>query len=192
MRRAHFGLGLVVGAILAAAILVSVYYVPRKGLSFSRDPMGFTLVLDQAHGLHTGSPVLIAGVEAGEIESVEIKEIPNRGYKVLAQVSIFDGARFAPMLHLDSVYQIAQSGLLGETTLAIAPGGQGRPVAGELVDGQPPTDFTGILDDLAVISKRLADYVDGREPGDPNLRRMLSDLQETVRNVRDFSEKLPH
>lgn len=192
MRRAQFWLGLVVGAILAAAILFSVYYVPRKGLSLSRDPMGFTLVLDEAHGLHAGSPVLVSGVEAGEVEAVEIRELGQRGYKVLAQVSIFDGARFGPMLRLDSTYQVAQSGLLGETTLAIAPGGKGRPVAGELVDGQPPTDFGRILEDLGVISRRIADYVDGREPGDPNLRRMLMDLQEAMRNVRDFSEKLPH
>lgn len=192
MQRAHFWLGLVVGAILAAALLFSVYYVPRKGLSFSRDPMSFTLVLDEAHGIRSGSPVLVSGVECGEIDSVEIREIANRGYKVLAQVTIFDGERYSPMLRLDSTYQVAQSGLLGETTLAIAPGGQGRPVAGELVDGQPPTNFSRILDDLALISKRVADYVDGREPGDPNLRRMLGDLQEAVRNVRDFSEKLPH
>lgn len=192
MRRAQFWLGLVVGAILAAAILFSVYYVPRKGLSFSRDPIGFTLVLDEAHGLHAGSPVLVSGVEAGEVEAIEIREIGKRGYKVLAQVSIFDGARFSRMLRLDSTYQVAQSGLLGETTLAITPGGQGRPVAGELVDGLAPTDFGRIVDDLALITKRVADYVDGREPGDPSLRRMLSDLQEALRNVRDFSEKLPH
>ncbi|MCC6620129.1 MAG: MCE family protein [Deltaproteobacteria bacterium] len=191
MQRAHFWIGLVVGAIVAAAIMFSVYYVPRRGISFSNDPIGFTLVLDQAHGLHAGSPVLVSGLEAGEVEAVEIKELPGKGYKVLVAVSVFDGERYGPMLRLDSTYQVAQSGILGEATIAIAPGGQAAAVAGELVAGRPPPDFTRILDDLTVISTRIADFVDGRQPGDPNLRRALVDLQETIRNVRDFSEKLP-
>lgn len=191
MKRSHFWLGLVVGAIVAATLLFSVYYVPRKGISLSREPLSFTLVIDQANGLRAGSPVLVSGVEAGEIEGIEIREIPGRGYKVMAQVSVFDGERFGPMLRTDSIYQVAQSGLLGETTLAIAPGGQGPSVRDQLVDGLPPTDFSRILDDLAQVSKRVADFMDGREPGDPNLRRALTDLQETLRNVRDFSEKLP-
>ena len=191
MKRSQFWLGLVAGAILAAMLLFSVYYVPRKGISLSREPLSFTLVLDQANGLRAGSPVLVSGVEAGEVEGVEIREIPGRGYKVLASVSVFDGERFGPMLRTDSLYHVAQSGLLGETTLAIAPGGQGPSVKDQLVDGLPPTDFSRILDDLAQVSKRVADFMDGREPGDPNLRRALTDLQETLRNVRDFSEKLP-
>lgn len=191
MKRSHFWLGIVIGAILAAMLLFSVYYVPRKGLSLGREPIAFTLVIDQANGLRAGSPVLVSGVEAGEVEGIEIREVPGRGYKVMAAVTVFDGERFGPMLKTDSVYQVAQSGLLGETTLAIVPGGQGPAVAGQMVDGLPPTDFTRIIDDLAHVSKRVADFMDGRETGDPNLRRALMDLQETIRNVRDFSEKLP-
>lgn len=191
MQRAHFWLGIVVGAIIAAAIMFSIYYVPRRGITWSRDPVRFTLVLEQAHGLHAGSPVFVSGLEAGEVESVDIQELPGKGFKVLVVVSVFDGERFGPMLRLDSSYEVAQSGLLGEATVAIAPGGQGPLVAGELVDARPPTDFSRILEDLTLIATRLADFVDGRQPGDPNLRRALVDLQETIRNVRDFSEKLP-
>jgi len=191
MKRSHFWLGIVVGALLAAALMFSVYYVPRKGLSFGRESLGFTLVLDEANGLRAGSPVLVSGVEAGEVTGIEIRELGQAGWKVLASIDVFDGARFEPMLRTDSVYQVAQSGLLGETTLAIVPGGQGPSARGQLVNGRPPADFTKILDDLGHISKRVADFVDGREPGDPNLKRALVDLQETIRNVRDFSEKLP-
>ncbi len=191
MKRSHFWLGIVIGAILAAMLLFSVYYVPRKGISLSREPLAFTLVIDQANGLRAGSPVLVSGVEAGEVDGIEIREVPGRGYKVMATVTVFDGERFGPMLKTDSIYQVAQSGLLGETTLAIVPGGQGPSVANQMVDGLPPTDFTRIIDDLAHVSKRVADFMDGRETGDPNLRRALMDLQETIRNVRDFSEKLP-
>lgn len=189
--RAFFWLGMVVGGIIAAAVLFSVFYVPRKGIALAREPVRFTLVLAEASGLRVGSPVEISGIEAGEVTALEIREIPQRGYKVLATVEVFDGERFGPMLRLDSIYQVAKAGILGEASVSIAPGGAGAPVADQLVDGVAPTGVDDIVVDLARISKRLADFMDGREPGDPNLRRALVDLQETVRNIRDFSEKLP-
>jgi ABC-type transporter Mla subunit MlaD len=189
--RAFFWLGAVIGGIIAAAVLFSVFWVPRKGLGFGREPLHFTLVLDEAHGLRAGSPVAVSGVEAGEITALDIRELPQRGYKVLANVEVFDGERFGPMLKLDSAYQVAVTGILGEASVAIVPGGRGAPVAGQLVDGIPPGGMARVVEDLSRIAKRLADFIDGREPGDPNLRRALVDLQETVRNVRDFSEKLP-
>jgi ABC-type transporter Mla subunit MlaD len=189
--RANFWIGLVVGAVLAAAVLFSVYYVPRKGLSLGRDSLAFGVVLDEAHGLHVGSPVLISGIEAGEVTDVAIRELGGQGYRVLVDVDIFDGERYGPMLTTASVYQVTRSGLLGEMVMAVTPGGGGEPVAGTLVDGVPPTDFTHILDDIARISKRLGDFMDGREPGDPNLKRALLDLQTAIRNVRDFTGNLP-
>jgi ABC-type transporter Mla subunit MlaD len=190
--RANFWLGLTVGAILGAAVLFSIYYVPRKGLNVSADSLPFTVVLVEAHGLHVGSPVLISGVEAGEVDDVQIRELPGVGWRVLASVEVFDAARFGPALRSGSLYAVRQSGLLGETVLDIAPGGAGPPLlAGALVDGTPPQDFTRILDDVATISARLADFMDGRGRGDPSLRRALTDLQGMLRNLRDFSDKLP-
>ncbi len=189
--RANFWIGLVFGGIVAAALLFSVYYVPRKGITFGNEAMGFTVVLDEAHGLHAGSPVLVSGLEAGEVTSLEIRTLGEQGYKVLVGVQVFDGERFAPMLMTGSTYQVTRSGLLGEMILAITPGGEGERVAGKLVTGTPPADFTRILDNLAQVSKRVADFMDGREPGDPNLKRALVDLQAAIRNVRDFSARLP-
>ncbi len=189
--RANFWIGLVFGGIVAAALLFSVYYVPRKGITFGNEAISFTVVLEQAHGLHAGSPVYVSGIEAGEVSAVEIRALDRIGYRVLATVEVFDGERFGPMLKTDSTYQVASSGLLGEVTLAIAPGGSGLAVANQLVNGVAPTDFGRIVDDLGYIAKRLADFMDAREPGDPNVRRALVDLQTTIRNLRDFSGNLP-
>jgi len=189
--RANFWIGLVVGAVVAAAVLFSVYYVPRKGLAFGREPVAFGVVLDEAYGLHVGSPVLVSGLEAGEVTDLAIRPLADRGYKVFVDVEVFDGERFAPLLTTASTYRVTRSGLLGEIILAITPGGGGAPAAGQLVDGTPPADFTKILDDLAVVTRRVADFMDGREPGDPSLRRALVDLQAAIRNVRDFSQNLP-
>ena len=191
MNRVHFWTGLVVGAILAATLLFSVYYVPRRGLSWSRDPIAFSVVYDEAFGLRAGSPVLISGVEAGEVRALTLTEVPSRGWKVLAEVEVFDGARFGPMLKTDSIYLVGKAGLLGEATIAITPGGQGALASGQLVDGRAPSDFNAILEDVAHVTRRLSDFMDGAQAGDPSLRRALVDLQAMLRNVRDFSEKLP-
>ncbi len=97
-----------------------------------------------------------------------------------------------PMLTRTSTYAVARSGLLGEVTLAITPGGAGDPIAaGDLVDGTPPQDFGAILDDLGHVTRRFGDFMDGRRPGDPSLRKAFGDLQRMLRNLSDFSEKLP-
>lgn len=190
--RASFWLGMTVGAILGAAVLFSIYYVPRKGITLSNDPLAFTVVLDEAHGLHPGSPVLVSGVEAGEVTDVRIDNLTVVGWKVLVSLEIFDGERFGPGLTTGSHYEAHRSGLLGEMTVAITPGGEGKPIQpGQLVDGKAPTDMADITRDIGRISKRIADFMDGRQPGDPNLRRALKDFEGFVRNLRAFSEKLP-
>ncbi len=190
--RASFWLGIALGAILAAALLFSVYYVPRKGLSFGKESLHFTVVLHEAHGLRVGSPVLVSGIEAGEVSGVRIAKVPDFGWRVLAGVEIFDGARFKEALTTKSTFAVHRSSLLGEMAVAIAPGGDGNPLTpGILVDGVAPTDFGRIVEDVSTLTRRLADFVDGRKRGDPSLRRALIDIQNLVRNLRNFSEKLP-
>ena len=192
MKQGSFVIGLVIGAILAAAVMFSVYYVPRKGISFGLESLPFYVIFDEAHGLRAGSPVLISGIEAGEITAISIESVAQRGWKVMAQVEVFDGEQFGPMLTVGSAYAAVRSGILGEVTLAITPGGPGATLqAGDLVDGKPPQDFGAIVGDLGHLVGRFADFMDGRQPGDPSLRRAFTDLQRTLRNLSDFSEKLP-
>ena len=161
--RAGFWVGLGVGAILAVAILFSVYYVPRRGLNVFSSGMNFTVVLKEAHGLHVGSAVLISGIEAGEVSDVQIRKLDGVGYKVLATVNLFDADRFAGILTTKSRFAVHRSSLLGEMTIAIAPGGGGDPLTeGMLVDGTPPADFSRMLDHVATITKRLSDFMDGK------------------------------
>ncbi len=190
--RASFWTGLTVGAILTAALMFSIYYVPRKGITFGNEPLSIKVLLDEAHGLRPGSPVHVSGVEAGEVTNVSIQNLDDIGWRAVADVTLFDGAHFGPMLTDKSNYAVARSSLLGEMTLAITPGGDGRSlVQNDYVDGTPPMDLDRIADDIAVLSKRLADFMDGREPGDPSLRRTLQDLQSFISRLRNLSDKLP-
>lgn len=189
--RAAFWLGALVGGVLAGAVLFAVFWLPRAGLAATGEPLRFTLVLTEAHGLRAGAPVRVAGLDAGEVRSVALVELPERGWRVLAEVEIFDSARFEPMLRLDSVYQLSRAGLLGDVGLAVIPGGAGGSVRGQLVDAEIPAGMDGLVRDLGHIATRLADFLDGRRPGDPNLRRALLDLQQTVQQLRVFTERLP-
>lgn len=191
-RRRDFWLGLALGLVVSAALLFSVYYVPRKGLNLGGHGLPFTVALSEAHGLHAGSPVLVSGIEAGEVRALQIAEVPGVGFRVLATAEIFDGARFGPLLTTGSAYAVTRSGLLGENVLAITPGGPGEPLEpGTVVDGTAPLDMDTILADLGHITRRLADFTDGRNPGDPSLRATLSHVQRILQNLKDASESLP-
>lgn len=192
VNRASFSLGLVVGAIIGAAVLFSIYYVPRKGILLDRSPRQFTVVLKEAHGLSAGSPVTISGVEAGEVTDVRIEDMPKLGWRVLGAVTVFDGERFGSGLKMGSTYAVERSGLLGEMILAITPGGKGDALAnGDYVDGTPPLNVGKIAEDVKIVTGRLADFMDGKAAGDPSLRKALRDLQILMRNLKGFSEKLP-
>jgi ABC-type transporter Mla subunit MlaD len=189
----HFWLGVSVGAIVAVALVFSVIYIPRKGFTFGAETLSFSVVLKEAHGLHVGSPVTIGGIEAGEVVDLRITPVPNLGVRVLATVDIFDGEAYGPVLSDASVYRVARSGLLGAMTVSITPGGDGTPLReGALVAGSGPADLMQVADNVARVTSRLADFMDGGKLGDPSLRKALKDLQALVRNLRQFSQKLPN
>jgi ABC-type transporter Mla subunit MlaD len=188
--RATFWLGLALGGILAGAGVFGLFWGPRGGLGVSGEPLVFSVVLEEAHGLGVGAPVQVAGLTAGEVRALGLVEVPTRGWRVVAEVVLFDGARLEPMVRVDSIVEVRRMGLLGDAGLAIVPGGHGESVRGQVVDAAGPRGVEGLVADLGHIATRLGDFLDGRRPGDPNLGRALKDLQETLASLRSVTERL--
>jgi ABC-type transporter Mla subunit MlaD len=189
--RASFWLGLVVGAVLAGALVFGVFWGPRGGPVFGSEPLVFSVVLEEARGVGVGSPVHVSGLEAGEVRAVGLVELPQRGWRVVAEVVIPDGERYRPMLRVDSPVEVRRIGLLGDAGLSVVPGGKGESLAGQFVDASAAPGMDELVADLGHIATRLGDFLDGRRPGDPNLARALRDLQGTLAQLRAFTERLP-
>jgi phospholipid/cholesterol/gamma-HCH transport system substrate-binding protein len=105
LRRLELGLAFV--AVVAAAIGIT-RLLPGLG------PYEVTVPVQDAAGLSAGSDVMIAGAEAGRVESISLG-----GDASLVLVSI--DAEHAP-LHTDATVSIRPKSLLGERYLALDPG----------------------------------------------------------------------
>lgn len=190
--RTSFWVGLGTGVVLATVVLWSVWYVPRKGLDPFRDSLVFHVLFAQAHGLATGDPVLLNGVEVGEVRAVTVRAVPDVGVRAVVTVEVFDPERWRGLLRFDSGFTVGRQGLLGRRAIEIAAGGTAAPVdSGAVVPGQEPFDPMAIVTDLQATIAELRGLLAGDEPGSPDLKRALRDLELTLRNIREFSEKLP-
>jgi ABC-type transporter Mla subunit MlaD len=189
--RASFWVGLGTGVVLATVVLWSIWYVPRKGLDPFRDSLVFHVLFAQAHGLTTGDPVLLNGVEVGEVRGVTVRDVPDVGVRAVVSVEVFDPARWRDLLRYDSGFTVGRQGLLGRRAIDVAAGGVAAPIeAGAVVPGREPFDPMVIVTDLQATVAELRSLLAGDEPGSPDIRRALRDLELTLRNIREFSEKL--
>ncbi len=191
--RSRFALGLLTGLVVGVVGLFSIYYVPRKGLHLFDRELRFHVHFAAAHGLHAGDPVLLNGLEVGEVLDVALDPLPELGVRCVVTVAVFDAERHGPHLRADSNFTVVQEGLLGRRALAIVAGGAGPPIVdGAVIPGAEPRDLERTLDDLQATVAELRALLAGDRPGAGSLRHAVRDLEVMLRNLRDFSEKLPH
>ncbi len=181
---------------LVAGLVVSVIVAAALGLGgrwwhLGKRPLVFDVVFERAWGLRAGTPVRVLGIDAGVVRSVHVVEVPEEGWRVAVRAELYDAARWSHVLTEHSVFRPMRAGVLGEMVLDVVPGGQGRPLRdGSVVAGSAPLDATTAVRALAGLAQRLQDLVDGRRPGDPSIRRILRDIEDTVRTLRDVVRKL--
>lgn len=190
--RKPFWLGLGAGVVLATLLLLSVWYVPRKGLQVFRSSFVFHVLFERAHGLQAGDAVLLNDVEIGAVAAVEVRDVADVGVRAVVTVEIFDDTRYRDLLRYDSVFGVGRQGLLGRRAIDIVAGGVAAPLeAGAVVPGSEPFDPMAVARDLQATVSEIRALLAGDDPGSPNIRRALRDLEITLRNIRSFSEKLP-
>jgi phospholipid/cholesterol/gamma-HCH transport system substrate-binding protein len=93
-------------------------------------------------GLRVGSPVEIAGVEAGWVERIRLKND-----QAVVDLRIND----AIQLREDSIASIRTKGLIGEPFVRVAPGGAEKniPPGGEITETEPPVDIMELIANYA-------------------------------------------
>jgi ABC-type transporter Mla subunit MlaD len=192
VRRRHFWTGLTFGAVVGAAIALSLVASP-SGLRWSHDVRTFYVMFREAHGLRPSSPVLVSGIHAGSVRAVHLVEAPPLGWRVAIEVQVSDWPKYAAALTANLDAEPGRSALLGETVLRLSPGpSPGRPLIPlDIVTGREPLSPESILRDVGLAASRLQDFVDGDKPGDPSLRRAMLAMEHTLLRLRDFAERLP-
>lgn len=89
-------------------------------------------------GLRRGTPVLIAGVEIGRVESVRLED-----YEAKVRMLIQPGV----VLQIDTIASIKTKGLVGEKYIELTPGASAKNIqrGGILRDTQPALDLEAII-----------------------------------------------
>lgn len=89
-------------------------------------------------GLKVGSPVEIAGVQIGNVDTIKLVD---------DQARVVMSIRASVKLQDDSIASIKTKGLIGEKYIRISPGGSDRtiPPNGRIRDVEPPVDLEELL-----------------------------------------------
>ena len=95
-------------------------------------------------GITQGAKVQVAGMDAGQVQGVEIPDAPPAKFRV--KIRITDKLR--GLVRTDSVVTIGTEGVVGDRFLAISAGTARAPVAapGATLAGAEPTDISALLD----------------------------------------------
>lgn len=89
-------------------------------LGSRRPPLEVTTVLSEAYGVKRGTPVMLAGVEAGSVRDVAVLE--DAAGAVRVEASLLVDERFRDLLRRGTIARVKKPPLLGETTIDLLPG----------------------------------------------------------------------
>jgi phospholipid/cholesterol/gamma-HCH transport system substrate-binding protein len=125
---------------LLAGSLSLAYLFVRLGETEWRRDWGYEVYVDfpTAGGLNPGSPVEVAGVQAGWVEEVSLDH-----YRAHVKLKL----RRDLQLQEDAIASIRTKGLIGDKYLAISLGGSDRliPPGGKIRETEPPVDLVELI-----------------------------------------------
>ncbi len=138
MKKAY--LEFVVGLFLAIGIGCLAWMsikLARKEF-FARNGYEVQAAFSNGSGLRRGTPVVIAGVEIGRVESVGLED-----YEAKVRMLIQQGL----VLQCDTIASIKTKGLIGEKYIELTPGASDKTIkpGGVIRDTQPPMDLEGLI-----------------------------------------------
>jgi phospholipid/cholesterol/gamma-HCH transport system substrate-binding protein len=113
---------LVVGAFVAIAVLLGVFYVLKKTREVGLlDVRRINFTVAEGAGLEKGAPVLMRGIEVGSIDDIQL----TKDHRVRVTASI--APRFAQHVTSAARASVVEPPLLGSTKVELLPGDGGDP-----------------------------------------------------------------
>lgn len=166
----------------ALGLLLFGYVFTYDGVSDAEGAYTVHLLAPSADGVWEGTPVKLAGVDIGGIESIEVDG--NQARILLSVESHYQ-------LPTDSVAEMRSSGMLGERYIAIDPGRAETsiPDGGRIAFGEEPGDLDAITREVELISQDVK-AITGvlREVVEDDANR--EHLEATIANVDALSYEL--
>ncbi len=177
------GIFVIFGLLILA---VGIMYV--TGTPFFGPKYHLLTYLPEVSGLTTGAPVRVDGVEVGNVESIQMAELPkgavaDRTHNIEVKMRI--RKEYQKMILTDSVAGLVTEGLLGNRYVNIRRGLTGVPIAdGGTVPGVEEKAIkevversAEVLGNLQALSQDVRDLIAGVQQGRGSLGKLLTDDQ---------------
>jgi len=179
-----------VGIFVVLGILVLTYFTIRVGRIAVRE-VGYRVYthVESAAGLDKNSPVRIAGVEIGKVESISLE-----GLKAKVTMHL----PFSVQLPLGSKVYVKSAGLLGEKYIEISPGTGAEFIKANAMveEGGPSADVDRVLTqlsniggDIQKVTRSLSNVLGGEE-GEKSIKELVTGAKETMTNLQDITQTI--
>jgi phospholipid/cholesterol/gamma-HCH transport system substrate-binding protein len=189
MRDVRLGLAV----LLALVGLIGFVGLAGSGPGFLSSRRTIRVDFRDGQGIRVGSPVRVAGIDAGRVTAVELAEVEGT---LRARLRISIPLDLAQMLRQDVKIAI-ESGLTGTSVVNIVHSGRSSVplVSGQVVQGVESSFFDPVLEQVGLgpverdhLRHIIAEVRQTAEVAGPRLRQVSSSLQETVAQLREAIE----
>ncbi len=184
---ARVGTFVIIGLVMLGAL---VFLLGGETGVFARY-VDYTASFQSIDGLQAGSPVRLAGVEAGQVDAITFYDDPSdKRVKVHMRVQ----AKYAERIRADSTAAVGSRGLLGDKVIDITMGSADQPVVdegGELL-AQASADYTEMIKKgTAVLDNTMAITGDLRQlVASYNTPEFKEDVAGLVSSTRDIVDQV--
>lgn len=178
---------------LALACLVGFMVMAAGGPGYLTQRRTIDVVFRDGQGIRPGSPVRIAGIDAGRVTAVDL--VPVDGL-LRARVRMALPAALAGRLRQDLKVTI-QAGLTGQSLVNVVETGRSEQplVPGQVIAGVESSFFDPVLEQVGLgpvershLSHMIGEVRSMVDATGPQVRAILGSLQETAADVRESAE----
>ena len=154
-----------VGALFFAALILLCLFLWLMGAvgPFGRQ-LHYSVLYDFAGGVEVGSPVRVAGIKVGKVDSIRfVSPSPTEVATVSVGISVDPSA--ANHVRTDSKFFVNMAGIIGEKYVEISPGSEAAPplASGAMVRGVDPPRIDQLLSQGYGVFGRIQDFLNDNE-----------------------------
>lgn len=172
----------VIGGVLLFA--VGLYLIGNRRMMFS-DTFEAYAEYSRIAGLQNGAIVRVAGLDAGEVETIHLPNSPSAKFRVKMRIR----EDVHPLVRLDSVATIQTDGLVGNKFLQVASGTDASPRVppGGTIMSQEPFDFADMMtkanETIDMITTMVKDVKVGIDEALTAVSATATDAQGLIRDT---------
>jgi len=181
-----------VGLMVVAAIVFLVFLTIKAGnFRFFQDGYTVKVYFKNIDGIDLNSPVMFNGFEIGIVKDIAIRETKDR---TLIEVTLWirDGIR----LHKGIKAFVKNLGFMGEKYIGLISSEKdsGYLKSGDVIIGEDPPDFEGLLRDgkqIAVQLREITENINKRLKNNSKaIDEILANINDTTRNISLITDNI--